>query len=100
LKKESEELCDGDGADDKEVEDEFDPDDDVVDDHGFVRNWLQLDSEMSLGHHHKKHHHHNHEDLQYEVTKYSDELANGDSADNRDIHEEEDMNDDVVDFNG
>ena len=32
--------------------------------------------------------------------KYSDELANGDSADDRDIHEDEDMNDDVVDYNG
>jgi len=31
---------------------------------------------------------------------YSEELANGDSADNRDIHEDEDMNDDVVDVNG
>ena len=31
---------------------------------------------------------------------YSDELANGDSADNRDIHEDEDMNDDVVDEKG
>ena len=36
----------------------------------------------------------------YDVRFYSDELANGDSADNRDIHEDEDMNDDVVDFNG
>lgn len=36
----------------------------------------------------------------YTVTKYSDELANGDSADNRELHEEEDMADDVVDFNG
>jgi hypothetical protein len=34
------------------------------------------------------------------LKKYSDELANGDSADDRDIHEEEDMNDDVVDVNG
>ena len=32
--------------------------------------------------------------------KYSDELANGDSADDRDIHEDEDMKDDVVDYNG
>lgn len=32
--------------------------------------------------------------------KYSDELANGDSADDREIHEDEDMNDDVVDVNG
>ena len=31
---------------------------------------------------------------------YSQELANGDSADNRDIHEDEDMNDDVVDYMG
>ena len=34
------------------------------------------------------------------VPLYSDELANGDSADDKDIHEEEDMNDDVVDYNG
>ena len=34
------------------------------------------------------------------MLKYSDELANGDSADDRDIHEDEDMNDDVVDVNG
>ena len=31
---------------------------------------------------------------------YSDELANGDSADDKDIHEDSDMNDDVVDYNG
>jgi len=32
--------------------------------------------------------------------KYSDELANGDAADDREIHEEEDPKDDVVDYNG
>lgn len=32
--------------------------------------------------------------------RYSDELANGDTADDRDIHEEEDHNDDVVDYMG
>jgi len=32
--------------------------------------------------------------------RYSNELANGDSADDRDIHEDEDMNDDVVDYQG
>jgi hypothetical protein len=32
--------------------------------------------------------------------KYSDELANGDAADDREIHEEEDVNDHVVDYNG
>jgi len=36
----------------------------------------------------------------YTVSRYSDELANGDSADDKDIHEDEDMNDDVVDVNG
>ena len=34
------------------------------------------------------------------MRKYSDELANGDSADDKELHEEEDPNDDVVDFNG
>merc|ERR1711918_335088 len=34
--------------------------------------------------------------LLYSVTRYSDELANGDSADDKDLHEEGDMNDDVV----
>lgn len=38
--------------------------------------------------------------LQLNNGKYSDELANGDSADDREIHEDEDMNDDVVDVNG
>ena len=35
-----------------------------------------------------------------QLNRYSDELANGDTADDRDIHEDEDMNDDVVDVNG
>lgn len=35
-----------------------------------------------------------------QLGKYSDELANGDSADDKDIHEDEDMNDDVVDVHG
>jgi hypothetical protein len=41
-----------------------------------------------------------HSMVQLDMYKYSDELANGDSADNRDIHEDEDMNDDVVDYQG
>lgn len=105
LKRESEELCDGDKADDKEVEDEWDPSDDIVDDNGFTRNWVQLDSQINMGHHHhhKKHNRPSHKrnmQTKYTVTKYSDELANGDSADNKELHEEEDMADDVVDFNG
>ena len=37
---------------------------------------------------------------QYYEGSYADTLANGDSADNKDLHEEEDINDDVVDYNG
>ena len=36
----------------------------------------------------------------YTEASYADTLANGDSADNKDLHEEEDINDDVVDYNG
>ena len=35
-----------DKADDKEIEDEWDPEDDVVDDTGFVHKWVQLDSDI------------------------------------------------------
>ena len=38
--------------------------------------------------------------LESQADRYSDEIANGDSADDRDLHEEEDTNDDVVDYNG
>jgi len=42
--KESDDIANADAADDKEVEDEWDGDDDVVQDTGFARNWVQLDS--------------------------------------------------------
>lgn len=69
----SDELCDGDKDDDRQLEDEADDEDHIVDENGYVqlRNY-----------------------------KYSDELANGDESDDKDIHEDEDMNDDVVDVNG
>lgn len=38
--------------------------------------------------------------LDSSIEKYSDELCNGDQDDDREIHEDEDMNDDVVDVNG
>jgi hypothetical protein len=38
--------------------------------------------------------------VQLDNIKYSDELANGDESDDKEIHEEEDMNDPVVDYNG
>jgi len=40
------------------------------------------------------------DEMNVALGKYSEELANGDSADDKDIHEDEDMNDDVVDVNG
>ena len=36
----------------------------------------------------------------YTVTKYSDELANGDSADDKELQWEHDPNDPIVDYNG
>uniref|UniRef100_A0A7S3FSN0 RxLR effector protein n=1 Tax=Strombidium rassoulzadegani TaxID=1082188 RepID=A0A7S3FSN0_9SPIT len=130
IRKESDELADGDAADDKEVEDTRDSQDEIVEDSGFVRNWLQTNSKV----HTKKESDElangdaaddkeledtrdsqdgivedtgfvrnfveQRQYLQMSEDKYSDELANGDSADDRDIHEDEDMNDDVVDVNG
>jgi hypothetical protein len=43
IRKESDELCDGDAADDKEIEDEWDPDDDVVDDTPYGHLWIQTE---------------------------------------------------------
>ena len=39
IKKYSDGLANGDKDDDKEIEDEWDPNDFVVDDNGFARNW-------------------------------------------------------------
>jgi len=91
-------LANADKADDKEVEDEFDPDDDIVQDTGFSHLWVQTKSKInkqpvSIGELMNL-------QLAYTPVMYSEELCNGDSADNRDIHEDEDMNDDVVDYNG
>lgn len=168
MKRESDELANGDKADDKEVLEEWDVDDDIVEDSGFVHKWLQTGSDIRMlddgdlantvevykahlkkdiskdskggvrtSDHIANGDHHEDQDLEderdprddvvdenfynsiknkkkhlkkganfvqlgngYGVTHYSDELANGDSADNKDIAEDEDMNDDVVDING
>ena len=44
--RESDGIANADKADDKEIEDEWDPEDDVVDDTGFVHKWVQLDSDI------------------------------------------------------
>ena len=52
-------IADGDDADGREIEDEMDANDDIVDDYGFARNWgwnlrgtqgdlLQIDSELNI----------------------------------------------------
>ena len=103
--REQDEICDGDSADGKELEDEWDPNDDIVDDNGFVRNWgmenlankdmLQIASQVT-----RRHRPRDNQALLTAIMRYSDEIANGDEADDKDLHEEEDMNDDVVDYNG
>lgn len=121
IRKYSDELANGDTADDRDIHEEEDMNDDVVDVNGqtnwgygsmvpskyvaqnhimpgtFITTPRSL-AQLSQKHHHKHRHPKRHNKVQ--LRKYSDELANGDSADNRDIHEEEDTNDDVVDENG
>lgn len=48
MKRESDELANGDKADDKEVLEEWDVDDDIVEDSGFVHKWLQTDSDIRM----------------------------------------------------
>ena len=48
IDRESDWIANADKADDKEVEDEWDPEDDVVDDTGFVHKWVQLDSDIKI----------------------------------------------------
>lgn len=168
----SDEVANGDSSENKQLEDEDDGNDDIVDDNGFVKQYLgqkkskhhnkieEMDThEMNLQINYLMNQHNNFISLQDDVNsdigtlpgqtnrgyasllpktyfdqntimpgshitiprdegpqpmrnnaadvqlessldKYSDELANGDSADDREIHEDEDMNDDVVDVNG
>ena len=49
VQRESDFIANADKADDKEVEDEWDPEDDVVDDTGFVHKWLMTDAKINVG---------------------------------------------------
>lgn len=98
--KPSDEVCDGDSAEDKELEDEDDSRDHIVDDNGFTNQWrgakvppkslaqrrskslAQIKSKAKL-----------HE-------KPSNEICDGDSADDKELEDENDPNDDIVDDNG
>ena len=96
--KPSDEICDGDSADDKELEDENDPEDLIVDDNGFVRQWLvQLDEQK---HHKSKKNHKRSKSLAQLNDKQSDELCDGDSADDKELEDENDPVDVIADDNG
>jgi len=94
IKKTSDWLCDGDSADDKEIQDTADPEDEIVEDFGFSgsRNargqvrLLQLNGIPEYWHQVNE--------------KYSDQLANGDKDDDKEVEFEHDPNDLIVDFNG
>ena len=60
---------------------------------------IQL-SQMSSSMRHHSHRPMDNQHLLYKLSKYSDTIANGDSSDDKELHEEEDVNDDVVDLNG
>jgi len=80
-KKESDDIANADAADDKEVEDEWDPDDEVVQDTGFARNWVQIGSKIKQ-------------------IKESDDIANADAADDKEVEDEWDPDDEVVQDTG
>jgi len=101
-------IANGDAADDKQLEFEHDPNSLVTDYNGHTNRgygamnphkWREINhifpdhfltvpqSFSQLGN-------------KYSFDRYSDSIANGDSADDKDLHEEEDVNDAVVDLNG
>ena len=97
--KPSDYLCDGDKADDKEILDAADPEDQIVEDFGFSgsRNargqvrFVQLnDYPLNM----------DNMNLLIKSMKYSDELANGDRDDDKEVEFEHDPTDLIVDYNG
>ena len=100
--KPSEYLCDGDKADDKEIQDAADPEDQIVEDFGFSgsRNargqvrMLQLNDKLDYPINQDN------MNLLLKSMKYSDELANGDRDDDKETQFEHDPTDLIVDYNG
>lgn len=102
----SDQIANGDFDDDKEVEDEDDPNDDIVDDNGFVNQFVGSDDDRLR------------EWSNVQITsdvkpstkgvtmlpqvkiQYHDELSNGDQADDKELVDINDQNDDDVDENG
>ena len=86
----SDELANGDANDDGENQSENDPKDDIVQDTGFgsdARLWTL---------HQKKAHSYAQKHHQHQNKKYSDELANGDAADDKEDYNENDPKDHTV----
>ena len=92
----SETVANGDHFDDREIEDEWDPKDWVVDDNGFTRNWglpTRPAAEEAIGISENQ--------MQlYKMMKYSDTISNANADDDKELEEEEDPKNFVVDING
>jgi hypothetical protein len=91
--KPSDEVANGDEKEDLEVQNERDPEDAIVQDVGFAArsSWAQLEDDVKAP---KK------DQKKKAAPKYSDELANGDSFDDKELEDVRDKEDYVVDDNG
>ena len=91
----SNEVANGDKSEDKQLEDQDDPDDDIVDNNGFVNSFkragdiaqVRRSSRFNLSQMRNR-------DI------YSNELANGDKSDDKQIEDQDDPEDDITDDNG
>jgi hypothetical protein len=92
----SNQIANGDRSDDKQLENERDVDDDIVQDNGFgLQAKLFMGTSQNNMKLHKKKKHHRHHN-----PKYSDELANGDHHDDGEVQSENDPKDDIVQDTG
>jgi len=98
--KPSDEIADGDRDDDRELEDEDDANDDIVDDNGFSHQWLQLDDSVKVPLTKKEPAGKKLSQAKSGNVKYSDEIADGDKDDDKELEDTDDENDHCVDENG
>ena len=97
----SDELADGDFTDDKELEDEDDIDDDIVDDNGFVNlfknkgQFAQIEYQQQIAFLQRQHTLAEAQSLLQELP--SNEVANGDVSENKELEDQDDSKDVIVD---
>lgn len=107
----SDQLANGNLDDDRELEDEDDPNDDIVDDNGFtnqfvredddrLREWNAIETSDQVSAPAEKKDVKGVTMLPQVRIQYHDELANGDNADDKQLVDINDQNDDDVDENG